>query len=127
MTNKFIHKPIDYTILLEMLETLSEDGSLSEQKTLNLGDDYIWDFEHSLVMRDKEVVHLTTLEITILKILIDFGKYVCKTEYLTNKIYGSDTKINYENLKNVLSRMRKKLPKQLIETVYGSGYRLVLP
>jgi len=125
--NKFIEKPIDYDILLEMFETLSEDRVLVEQKTLNLGDNYIWDFEHSLVMRDEDVVHMTSLEITILKILIDSGKYICKTEHITSIVYGSDTKINYENLKNVISRMRKKLPIQLIETVYGSGYRLILP
>ena len=129
--SKFIDKPISYDLLLDMLEDVIDENPKKEEKEkkkfLNLGDDYIWDFEHSVAMRNQEIIHLTNMEYKIFKILIDSGIHICKTEYLINEVYAKNIEINHENLKNVISRMRKKFPMQLIETVYGSGYRLALP
>jgi two-component system OmpR family response regulator len=72
-------------------------------------------------------VALTSHEYKVLAYLMHRpGAVVSRTE-LTEHIYAQDFDRDSNTIEVFVGRLRKKLPAELIETVRGLGYRLVVP
>jgi len=74
--------------------------------------------------RDEQRVDLTAREWSLLEALaLRAGRIVPKTE-LERLVHGFDSEINSNALEVHMSSLRKKLGRELVETVRGLGYRL---
>ena len=87
-------------------------------------DIYKIDLSKRVVFENDKEIKITTLEFDLLNIFItNLGKVYSRDELLTlvwgEDYYGSDRATD-----DLVRRLRKKMPKLNINTVYGYGYRL---
>ena len=92
--------------------------------------DVLVDFRHFKVRRGRRDFELTSLEMEILKHLIDCRGQVVTREDLLARIWGENTDYTTRTIDNHILKLRKKIeadpahPKRIL-TVYGEGYRFV--
>lgn len=89
-------------------------------------DDYEIDADRRSVTDNQEILGLTSKETDlVLAFCANAGKPITR-DYLLNSIwdenyFGSDRVVD-----DLVRRVRKKMPRLRIETVYGQGYRLIV-
>ena len=79
------------------------------------------------VTLDGHPVNLTSHEYKVLAYLMHRPGAVVSRAELTEHIYAQDFDRDSNTIEVFVGRLRKKLPAELIETVRGLGYRLVVP
>ena len=85
---------------------------------------YKIDLDKRIVFNLDKEINLTTLEFDLLKILItNIGKVYSRDELLS-LVWGEDYFGSDRATDDLIRRLRKKMPKLNINTVYGYGYRL---
>ena len=72
---------------------------------------------------DKEI-KLTTLEFDLLLLLLNNKNITFSREEILKKIWGEDYFGSDRAVDDLIRRVRKKMPKLNISTIYGYGYRL---
>lgn len=79
--------------------------------------------KRSVIENEKEI-NLTTLEFDLLILFINnLGKSFSRDDILT-KVWGSDYFGSDRVVDDLVRRLRKKMPKLNVNTIYGYGYRL---
>ncbi len=127
---QFLVKPIDFDILLTVLfGVLSKikkvDISQEKRDIVRLKGGYYWKNDSSLLLKDKNVIKLTKKETFLIEVFIKNRYKVSTFQEIINSLYVDPQTVSDEMLKPIISRLRKKIPEQTIENVYGLGYRLV--
>ena len=125
---KYLPKPITRQKLKSALQEATnqfKELALSSSM-LDLGDDYLWNTSNQILTCKEKTIKLTKYEILFLKLLSSQKNHVFSLDeisiYLWNEIFTTVTNTN--KLKDIIKRLRKKLPKNSIENIYGSGYKL---
>ncbi|MDF1486445.1 response regulator transcription factor [Ramlibacter sp. H39-3-26] len=122
----YLTKPFHMEELLARLRGLIRRASGLASPMLTCGP-LALDTRSSRVTLAGQPVHLTSHEFRVLSYLMHHpGSVVSRTE-LTEHIYAQDFDRDSNTIEVFVARLRKKLPSELIETVRGLGYRLVLP
>ena len=86
--------------------------------------DYIIDSEKRLVTLKGKNINLTTLEFDLLYMFITNKSKSFSREEILNNIWGTDYFGSDRVVDDLVRRLRKKMPKLNINTIYGYGYRL---
>ncbi len=123
----YIIKPIKPTILMARVKALLKRHSKEKAKNsvINLNGTII-DKEKRLVMVDGNEVHLPKKEFSILLLLASHpGKIFTRQEIYVN-IWGRDVFVGDRTLDVHIRKLREKLPNQLIKTVKGIGYGVMV-
>lgn len=88
------------------------------------------DFEHFKIIRNNEEIDLTSLEVDVLRFLIQQDGKVVSRDDLLDKIWGYEKFPTTRTIDNHILKLRKKIeidpnhPRHIL-TVYGGGYRFV--
>lgn len=85
---------------------------------------YIIDKEKRLVYQGKKMLSLTTLEYDLLILLLENSNHSFSREDILNKVWGDEYFGSDRVVDDLVRRLRKKMPKLNINTIYGFGYRL---
>lgn len=85
---------------------------------------YIIDKEKRLVYQGKKMISLTTLEYDLLILLLENSNHSFSREDILNKVWGDEYFGSDRVVDDLVRRLRKKMPKLNINTIYGFGYRL---
>lgn len=85
---------------------------------------YIIDFDKRTVLENNTEINLTTLEFDLLLLLINNKNKSFSREDILSKVWGTDYFGNDRVVDDLVRRLRKKMPKLKINTLYGFGYRL---
>jgi len=129
----FLKKPIDYQELLKALLNASKlVNSLKLNNTNNtndinikLNETFTFNKDNSLLYNDKKMITLTKFEIIFMQLLTnEIGKIFSNDEISSYYISYGET-LDAANIRKLVSKLRKKLPKNTIESLYGVGYRLL--
>ncbi|MBO8164753.1 MAG: response regulator transcription factor [Brevibacillus sp.] len=80
-----------------------------------------------LVKEDDRTIELTTKEFDLILYLIKNRGQALHREQILAAIWGEDYIGSDRAVDDLVKRIRKKLPKFPLETVYGFGYRLTAP
>ena len=128
--SKFLTKPIEHEDLMDILyrESMKINASSVKSEDLqfvNLGENYIWDKDKSLLKKDNLLVSLTKHEILLLKLFINKEEEVCTNEMIMGIFYDNSIDINEHNIRNLVFKLRKKIPEKCIFSVYGLGYKFI--
>lgn len=120
----YLKKPYDLRELEARIKVLNNEKWILSNEKLRL-----WWLQFDLlgmrVFQEQEEIHCSAHEWIVLKLLLENPWEVVSRSTLVDYIWGSDGFRDAENKLDVLiSGMRKKLGKQLIETVKGFGYRI---
>ena len=122
----YLTKPFHTEELLARLRGLIRRASGLSSPVLVCGPVEL-DTRSGRVTLDGQTIALTSHEFKVLAYLMHHpGAVVSRTE-LTEHIYAQDSDRDSNTIEVFVGRLRKKLPPDLIETVRGLGYRLVVP
>ena len=119
----YLVKPYDPGELLARLRAVERRRSAEQVPLLHLGDLQI-DLARELVQRSGVPIALTQKEWALLRVLATRPDRVQTRDSLQDALYGFDDEADSNTLEVFISRLRRKLGRQHIETVRGLGYRL---
>jgi len=125
---QFITKPIKHEELLDTLYYVSKKITAAEPKNpdvliVNLGENYLWDKEKLLLKQDDITIELTRHELLLMQLLVRNEEQVCTNDDIMQDFYANGVDINEKNIRNLVFKLRKKLPEKVIGSVYGMGYK----
>lgn len=86
---------------------------------------YLIDIDKRLVYFNEQEIILTTLEYDLLIMLLNNKNKSFSREDILKKIWGEDYFGSDRVVDDLVRRVRKKMPKITINTIYGFGYRLI--
>ena len=134
---QFILKPIDYNNFLDVIYKVSkmiyEDKLLNNNNDkkeispfINITDELIWNKELKQLFLNNNIFKLTKKELHLIELLLQVPEKTYTNKEIMFALWNDDfdTIPDIANLKNLISRLRKKLPNLNIENIYGFGYRL---
>lgn len=127
---QFINKPIEQDELLETLHAVSAKLNIHEpdvavSRFIELGDDTQWDTQRQLLLRERLPVSLTRHEGIVMKLMVEKSEQVCTAAEIMQYFYLQGIDLDEKNIRNLVFKLRKKLPKRAIESIYGLGYKLM--
>ncbi len=122
----YLVKPYDPGELLARLRAVERRRSTEQAPLLLLGDLQI-DLAREQVRRSNVPIALTQKEWALLRMLATRAGRIHTRESLQDALYGFDDEADSNTLEVFISRLRRKLGRQHIETVRGLGYRLLQP
>lgn len=99
-------------------------GQTTEEKTYTIGDYEIL-VDQRTVMFDNTPIELTSKEFDLLLLLAENLRHSFSREDILMKVWGQDYFGSDRVVDDTIRRVRKKMPKAHIETLYGFGYRMV--
>jgi len=130
---QFIKKPIDFQELLEVLLNTSKKISTSKNKIstplkqkIMFNKEFLFDKSTSSLYKNDESIYLTKFEMIFLKLLTESCGKIYSNYEITDYYNILNEKIDAQNIRKLVSKLRKKLPKNAIESIYGVGYKVVV-
>ena len=126
---QFINKPIDKDILMNAFYKLSigNDILVSESQNkqiIDLGEGYSWNKEKNRLMQGNCSVKLTRYEYFLMIFLLERAEEILTNDSLICYFYENSIDIDEKNIRNIVFKLRKKIPNNLIHSIYGMGYKL---
>ena len=85
---------------------------------------YDIDFDRRTVLEKEKEINLTTLEFDLLLLFINNKGKSFSREDILSKVWGTDYFGSDRVVDDLVRRLRKKMPRIKINTLYGFGYRL---
>lgn len=127
----FIKKPIDYQELLSVLFNNAKKIVYNPKEfqknlsTIQLDYNLVYNRDKKILFSQEESIYLTKYEIIFLQLLTeDIGKAYSNEEIVETYTKQKET-IDAQNIRKLVSKLRKKLPAAVLESIYGVGYRLI--
>ncbi len=122
----YVAKPFFMEEVLARIRALLRRSTGHASSELECGKLMI-DTRASRVTMDGRAIKLTSLEYRLLEYLMHHqGRVISRTE-LVEHLYDQDFDRDSNTIEVFVGRLRRKLGKDVIETVRGLGYRLVAP
>jgi two-component system OmpR family response regulator len=119
----YLIKPYDPGELLARLRAVERRKSGSETPVLAFGNLEI-DLARDLVKKSGVPVILTQKEWALLRVMASKPERIHTREALQDALYGFDDEADSNTLEVFVSRLRRKLGRDCIQTLRGLGYRL---
>ncbi|MDC7286623.1 response regulator transcription factor [Blautia schinkii] len=121
----YIVKPFSYTILIKRIEAV-----LRRNKRHDLPDDIIRHGEVELRKKSCEIrfrdnlIDFTPKEYELIKLMLENQDHVFTRNHLLDVLWGEEYYGNEKIIDNHIKNIRKKLDCELIQTVWGMGYKI---
>ncbi|RLA72195.1 MAG: DNA-binding response regulator [Epsilonproteobacteria bacterium] len=125
---QFIPKPITSEILFNVLERVSEKilkrGEVLERVArISLSEECFWDTEKLLLTQNNETIYLTRHELLLLQLFVSKSEQICTNEDMMYYFDTNRVDLNEKSVRNLVFKLRKKLPEKVISSIYGMGYK----
>lgn len=136
-TDDYLPKPFDLEIFTARLNGLlrRRDWFRLENATVKMADTFeiggkIIDFENLELRSENETVHLTLMEIKLLKFLIENAGRTVSRKTILEDVWGLQEDTDTRAIDNFIVRLRRYIEPepnnpQILQTVRGVGYRFV--
>lgn len=122
-SDDYITKPYSPKELVLRVNNMIKRVYKPEYNHLNY-EDYEIDLNKRAVIYNNKEINLTTLEFDLLILFLENKNKSLDRELVLNKIWGSGYYGSDRVVDDLVRRLRKKMPKLKISTIYGFGYRL---
>lgn len=131
---RFILKPMDYNNFFEIIYKVSKEIYMEKYNSFNkkeifikLNYDLIWNKELKQLYLNDKLLKLTKKEFLLVELLIRIPEKIFVNEEIISYIWKEEFNKNPDisNLKNLISRLRNKIPALNIDNIYGFGYKIV--
>lgn len=131
---RFILKPMDYDNFFEIIFKISKEIYMEKYKVsdkkeifIKLNEDLVWNKELKQLYLNDNLLKLTKKEFLLVELLIKIPEKIFVNEEIISYIWKDefDSNPDISNLKNLISRLRSKIPALKIENIYGFGYKIV--
>ncbi len=124
--SQYITKPIEIKSLLTAFYKIGKKLKVptNESTEIDLGNGYHYDNVKKSLLHFNQYIKLTKHESLILEILAEVFEDICTTEKIISHFHHEKVDITADNIRFLISKLRKKLPENSIETLYAIGYKL---
>ncbi len=119
----YLVKPFDLSELSARLAAVARRYAGNPNPLVHIGDLEI-DLAAKSVRRNGKQVPLTAREWTLFDAFVQHPGQILSKAQLDERLYAFDTEVESNTIEVHISRLRKKLGKETIETLRGLGYRL---
>jgi two-component system OmpR family response regulator len=119
----YLVKPFDLAELSARIGSVARRYGGNPNPILNLGL-LQFDLASRRIQRDGHLVTLTAREWAVLEALMSRPGQLFSKSQLEEKLYAFDSEVESNTIEVHISRLRKKLGAEIIETERGLGYRL---
>jgi DNA-binding response OmpR family regulator len=124
---KYLVKPINRQELKETLRSAINEiqsFTIMLNKNISITDEYIWDIELKELKHHNQVIELTHKEKSLLELLLSHKSRVFSHDEILEAVWGYDEIGTINSLKNLVKRLRKKLPEDTIINLFNEGYKI---
>ena len=108
-----------------LLERVYNNTNNIKSNTLNFSG-YTIDFDKRIVTENNEPVNLTSKEYDLLFFLLNNKSKAFSRDQILDNVWGSGYFGSDRVVDDLMRRLRQKMPKLSVETIYGYGYRLLI-
>ncbi|MDN5317314.1 MAG: two-component system, OmpR family, response regulator CssR [Thermoanaerobacterium sp.] len=108
----------------KLMERIYKKGEEKNDDPINIGEYRLSERERTVFEGDKEI-QLTNKEYELFCYLVKNKNIVVSRDQILNNVWGEDYFGSDRVVDDTIRRLRKKVDKLNIETVYGYGYKLV--
>jgi len=122
----YLIKPVDLTKFKEALALMSKEITEHSSDFEDLGDGYKWHIGHKALYKNSDKISLSSKEYILLELLIKNRANSVSFATIMAEVWAEEfeKEISFNSVKNLVSALRKKLPKNSIVSVYSQGYKL---
>lgn len=127
-SDDYLAKPYSIReLVLRVRNLLDRCYNISTSKVENIEEFSIYkiDFDKRIVTENDEVINLTSKEYDLLLFLLKNKSKAFSREQILNNVWGDDYFGSDRVVDDLMRRLRQKMPKLSVETIYGFGYRLL--
>jgi len=123
---KYLVKPIDIVEFKETLSLIANELDRSAKNIITLSDSCKWYKDKNELYINSYKQELSDKEQKLLKLLIENRKNSVSFETIMANVWEDsfEKDISFGSVKNLVSTLRKKLPKDCICSIYGVGYQI---
>lgn len=123
---KYLVKPVNRKDLKEALELAVneiQNYCILPIKKIDLNENYYWDIELKDLRQHNCSIELTNKERILLSLLLSHKNKVFTYNEIFSYVWEYEEEISLNSLKNMIKRLRKKLPEEIIVNVFNEGYK----
>ena len=120
--DRYIIKPITEDALFESFKAYFEKIDKQSPQIFNIDSNISLDLENAKLIIDKEDIHLNKKETLLLKLLTKSPDKTYSYAEIENNVWGADVMSN-SAIRSVVRDIRKKLGKDYVVNISGTGYR----
>lgn len=129
--SRFLTKPIKQDELMDTLHNVSkkiitDKSQTSDSAILQLGEGFAWDRKRCILLSGGSCVELTKYELILLQLFIERSEKICSNEEILCYFDECQIEMSEKSIRNLVSKLRKKLPSSFISNIYGMGYKFTL-
>ena len=125
--SEYLIKPVPHKKLLSLLDNMAlmYKTQIEENNVIVLKSDYSWKKKERMLCYGEEIISLTKRERIFLEFIVKQVNEIVTFVSIENLIWeNEESDIAYSSLSHLLKRLKKKLPEELIDNIYGEGYRI---
>jgi len=123
----FITKPFTSDKFIEVLyKCCLHIKNIDIDHIIKFANGYTWDKDNLILFFNGESIKLSKYEVVIFNLMILNPNQVFSSDMLFNTIYYDDIEkdMSTDSIKSIIKRLRKKLPENMIESIYAQGYKV---
>jgi len=132
--SQFILKPIEFNNFVDVIYKVSKDiyfntnqeENIQVETNIKLSDELEWNIQTNQLVQNGDIIKLTKKEFLLIDLLLKTPEKTHTNEEILIHLWKDDVDKSPDitNLKNIISRLRKKVPTLNIENIYSFGYRI---
>ncbi len=85
--------------------------------------DYMWDKNNKILQQKNQIIRLTKNESSLIQFLVSNNQSIKPLESIENYIFD-DFIYNERRVRNIIARLNNKLDINIIESIYGQGFKI---
>ena len=124
---KYLVKPVSRKDLNEALDLAINEMcqyTILNIKKVQLTNEYSWHSELRQLKFHNKIVDLTTKERNFLELLLSHKNRAFNYDEIFEYVWTEEEMVSINSLKNMVKRLRKKLPENIISNVFNEGYKI---
>jgi len=124
---KYLVKPVSRKDLKETLDSTIKE--LKKYSTISINEiefagQYTWNNDLKELKHNNKSIELTNKERIFLKLLFSHKHRVFTYDEIFEYVWDFEEEIGQNSLKNMVKRLRKKLPEDTIVNIFNEGYKI---
>lgn len=123
----YLIKPVNRnefkSVIESTIEKISNDQLNDEDERVIVSKTCYWDKKTRLFFHKEKIVDLTKNERILFELLLTKKNIIVQPSEIASYVWDNQNdNVNDASIRNLVKRLRKKLPVDIIQSIYGSGY-----
>ena len=126
----YLIKPVnrnDFKSVIEnAIKKIKDKKSNAEEDKVILSKHCYWDKQTRIMFNKNKIVDLTKNERILFELFLNKKNHIIKPSDISSYVWDDNlsNNVNDASIRNLVKRLRKKIPVDIIKSIYGSGYLL---